>query len=263
MKKSCFIILFLAGLQMALVPAVFAQQKSGFAAKGKIRIVFEPVFNMRPLVLRDRYYVGEADDTIYIDAFKFYISNITLEGPGFKQEVSTAHLFDIEDTAASEIIVDGFPNREYKSLKFTIGVDSIVNTSGANEGDLDPVKGMYWTWNSGYIMAKLEGRSSSCPALHHAFEYHIGGYKAPYNTARKVADLSAQFSWSFDNTREDIERWNSKEHVATIRIWADVAAWLKGVDLTKTNSVVIPGKDAAMMADHYAKMFAAHSIHVE
>jgi hypothetical protein len=54
-------------------------------------------------------------------------------------------------------------------------------------GDLDPIKGMYWAWQSGYINMKIEGKSSSCRTRKNEFQFHIGGYLSPYYAMRKVA----------------------------------------------------------------------------
>jgi len=65
-----------------------------------------------------------------------------------------------------------------------IGTDSITNVSGALDGDLDPIKGMYWAWNSGCINFKLEG-TRVISGKKTPFEYHIGGYNGPQATAMK------------------------------------------------------------------------------
>ncbi len=71
-------------------------------------------------------------------------------------------------------------------ISFNVGVDSLTNMLGALGGALDPTKGMYWTWQSGYINLKIEGSSSMCSTRNQQFQYHIGGYQAPYNTLQSV-----------------------------------------------------------------------------
>ena len=46
------------------------------------------------------------------------------------------------------------------------------------------MKGMFWTWNSGYIAFKMEGRSPESGEPAHTFSYHIGGYRSPYRIIR-------------------------------------------------------------------------------
>ena len=190
-------------------PAYARHQCKG-ERRAQIRIIIEPVFNGLPLVLKDKYFVTSAGDTVIIDAFKFYLTNLKFSGDGFVQEISQSHLFDASDTTTATIFTEGYPDRQYRELDFTVGVDSILNTSGANDGDLDPIKGMYWTWNSGYIMAKLEGRANACITRNHEFEYHIGGYMPPYNTARGTIHLSSIFKWGSEDDKNHPENLNKK-----------------------------------------------------
>lgn len=53
-------------------------------------------------------------------------------------------------------------------------------------GDLDPVHGMYWTWQSGYIHMNLEARTSVLPGEAHRIQCHLGGYAAPFNTIQQL-----------------------------------------------------------------------------
>ncbi len=51
---------------------------------------------------------------------------------------------------------------------------------------LDPTKGMFWTWNSGYLSFKIEGYSPVSTQPAHIIAYHIGGYRSAYNTVWKI-----------------------------------------------------------------------------
>lgn len=213
-----------------------------------VTIVVEPVFNGAPLQLADQYYVNEHGDTLFIDLFRFYITNLSISQEDNIAQDMNSHLVDAEykESCSFKVIV---PEGSYGSVQFTIGVDSATNTNGANGGDLDPVKGMYWAWNSGYIMAKMEGRSTVCKTRHHVFQLHIGGYMSPYDAARIV------------NIRLPKNAVVKKGTNTTIHIKADAAAWFKDkLDLGKTNEIMIPGKDACMIADKYAQMFSVTDV---
>lgn len=213
---------------------------------GSVTIVIEPVFNGQPLQLGNQYYVNQHGDTVYIDLFRFYITNLKIVTGERVVADTNNHLVDAEADSTLKFSVRHVPSGQCSSLQFMIGVDSIANTSGANGGDLDPSKGMYWAWNTGYIMAKLEGHSAVCKTLHHAFEFHIGGYMPPYNAVREVKVKLA----------DPVAIMNGCTTI--IKIKADVAAWFGGnLDLSKLNDVVIPGKEANIIADNYSKMFSA------
>lgn len=72
------------------------------------------------------------------------------------------------------------------SCRFQVSIDSATNSAGALGGDLDPTKGMYWTWQNGYINFKLEGKTSKSTARNHSFEFHIGGYASPFATIQTI-----------------------------------------------------------------------------
>jgi hypothetical protein len=229
-------------LLLFIVPAFSIARPA--ADTNTVKIVIRPTFNGKPLKLEKQYYVNTHGDTFYIDGFRFYISNISFTG----QSDVNAHLFDAEDSSTYSFFIKNAPAGNFAAMQLVIGVDSIANTSGANEGDLDPSKGMYWAWNTGYIMAKLEGRSKVCRTLHSAFEFHIGGYMPPFNTARTVT-LKAPANFQ-----------GSKAGMPVVYLNADIAAWFTGVDLSQLNSIVIPGDEAMKIADNYAKMLSIEEI---
>jgi len=256
MKKYWYILLSSVALQVfAFIPESFCQVENlgrvtvfKNSDTDKVLIELIPVFNGKPLKLTNQYYINAHGDTLYIDAFRFYMANISFTG--HRNALNTnSHLYDAADSDTYAFIIKNIPPGAYSNLQFTLGVDNIANTSGANGGDLDPAKGMYWAWNSGYIMAKLEGRSKVCKTLHHAFQFHIGGYMPPYNAARVVTlKLPASFTIG-------------RSGIPCISLKVDVAAWFSGdFDLAKVNDIAVPGKEAAMMADKYAKMFSIDGV---
>jgi hypothetical protein len=115
-----------------------------------------------------------------------------------------------------------------------LGVDSATNVSGAFGGDLDPTNGMYWTWQSGYINVKVEGRSPAAPGG--VFELHLGGYAAPHATAQWV-----------------------ELPVRTGRCAIDVQRLMESVDLTGHAHVMSPGPEAMRLSRAAATMFQQHA----
>lgn len=220
----------LIGLLLAAYGFCFAQQTP-------LKIQFKPTFNKEKLTLFTSKYVTNENDTVSIERLKFYISNIELKLDNqivFKEKESY-HLIDMEEEKLGfnlEIPSD----IKFNFLSFDIGVDSLKSTSGAQGGELDPVKGMYWAWNTGYIYAKLEGKSKSCKTRNNVFEFHIGGFIKPNNAIKKVT-----IPVVVSNNNISIEVLTEK--------------WFQNVKLTELNSVVIPGKEALKIANNYAEMF--------
>jgi hypothetical protein len=201
----------------------------GFILKAEAQTLqLKHVVNGTPMVLGHNY-LNAAGDTFNISVFRYYLSNISLDGV----KVPGCYLVS-EDSAASKVIP--LPKGHFKRISFMIGVDSLLNCSGAQDGALDPRYGMFWTWNSGYIMAKLEGTSPSSALPGHKIEFHIGGYRAPHMTQRTVTlDLPGS---------EDII------------LVADAAVWFKGISFRQLAGFMTPGKAADRIADNYQHMFS-------
>ena len=96
---------------------------------------------------------------LVINSVRFYLSELRLmrNGTIVWRDSLPAHLIDLRHPEHNILsLPDHQPG---DSLYFRFGTDSLLNVSGALSGDLDPSKGMYWAWNSGYINCKIEGRS--------------------------------------------------------------------------------------------------------
>jgi hypothetical protein len=206
-----------------------------------LSISVKSVFGKSPLTIGSEKYVTSNGDTVQIDRFRCYLSGFEVQYEnGVRYQVKDYyHLLDIEIENSQNILLKKIPSGKIVSIKFNIGVDSIKSVSGAQGGDLDPANGMYWAWNSGYINAKLEGRSNVCATHLHAFEFHIGGYSRPNNSLREVTLTLAP-----------------GKNTDKIILKADVSCWFEGIDLKTFNGIMIPGKEAMKMATKYQKMFS-------
>jgi hypothetical protein len=190
-------------------------------------------------------YQNELGEEFKVTKLKYYIGNIVLKNSAGNDFALAEHFLISEEEPLSKLItLEGVPAGNYTRIEFIIGVDSIHNCSGAQAGSLDPVNAMFWTWNSGYIFLKLEGRSPNSPLPGHIFEYHIGGYKQPNNCLRKVS-LEVHLNVS------------SKKN-ETVRIKTDVLEILKkpaSIAFKKLPSVTDAG-NAGTIADNYRDMFS-------
>lgn len=167
---------------------------------------------------------------IHFTTLRFYLSNLALyRGDSLVwQETNSYHLIDAA-TPESKTWELALPKGlEYDVLQFSIGVDSATSCSGAMGGDLDPTKGMFWSWNSGYINFKLEGNYVDCPSRNHKFEYHLGGYAYPYASLQHLSVAASPDS--------------------PITIAMDLAQFLNGLSLEKDYRVMSPGAKALEMA---------------
>lgn len=110
-------------------------------------------------------YPMNGTDSIRLDQFKFYVGN----------QRGDFQLVDASDTTTFSL--------PFTDKLLIIGMDSLANTSGKLEGAFDPLLGMYWAWNTGYIQLKMTGNSCS-GGITRPFDYHIGGYRFPFSTSK-------------------------------------------------------------------------------
>ncbi len=202
--------------------------------KDSLQLQFGFRFGKKPLEL-NKDYISKNNDTLQISSFRFYVSDVQLqyEGQAWTKYKNSYHLIDIEKPTTWRFAVGRKENLKVTKIRFRIGVDSTANVSGAQSGDLDPAKGMYWAWQSGYINMKIEGKSASCHTRKNQFHFHIGGYLQPYYALRECT-LKA-------NDR--------------LEIWVDLDELFSKVKLAETNSIMIPGKKAMELADISVRMF--------
>ena len=207
-----------------------------------IVINFHLEFDKIPLELNKKY-VSASKDTLIVEAFRCYISNIQIlyEDKSFFIQKDSYHLLHSDNFESFRIPITKKSDALISKITFNIGIDSITNTSGAMSGDLDPINGMYWAWQSGYINMKIEGKSSSCKTRNNEFQFHIGGYLNPYNAMRNVEIAIQKYQISSNG----------------IDVAIDLGKLFSEIQLKETNSIMIPGEKAMTIADLSTKLFSA------
>ena len=166
---------------------------------------------------------------------KFYLGKFTLHSKDTVLHFDRYHLIDIENANTTTMSFPIPPSFYADSISFLLGIDSVTNISGIMDGDLDPLNGMYWAWNSGYINMKIEGITAKCPGRNNLFQFHIGGYQAPYQTAQNI-------SCAFKRSQ-------------SIEIQMNVQNVLEKVQLSKEYQIMSPGKKAKEMSESMSTMF--------
>jgi hypothetical protein len=172
-----------------------------------------------------------------IETFRFYISNISLlkdEKTVWREEYSY-HLVDASVERSMKINLQLSGKTEFDKIQFDLGIDSLTNVSGVMGGDLDPTKGMYWAWQSGYINFKLEGTNPGCQTRNNSFQYHLGGYLPPYASVQTV---------QLNVAESDI-----------LNIRVDIASFLEKIDCSNIHSVMSPGEKAVELSQLASAIF--------
>ncbi|MEO8174170.1 MAG: MbnP family protein [Sediminibacterium sp.] len=225
----------------------FVQKVQPAAASKKITLIFHHRIGNEELITGNsiKNILGE---TISVDRFRYYVSNFSItDDKGVNIKLPVEYFLVDEEDASTKTITLTIPAISVTHINFLLGVDSIRNVSGIQTGALDPVKGMFWTWNSGYVMAKLEGTSDESTSAGGRFTYHIGGFRKGMNTTKMI----------------DLEIDNNHQSFEAVHISADINHWFKGSTELKISETPVchsPGTLAMKIADNYSTMFSVNSI---
>lgn len=205
------------------------------------------------MILQTGNYTNSFGEQYTITKFKYYLSNVSITAIPVNTFNGTYHLIDESDPASLSFSFEA-PVNTYRTLSFLLGVDSTRNVSGAQTGALDPLNDMFWTWNSGYIMAKMEGNSPQSPVVNNKVEYHIGGFSGSNSVLKNI-----EFAITAPPAGIQVREGKTSE----IFIEADVDTWWQGAfNLKIANNPVVttPGALAKSISDNYARMFTIKEI---
>jgi hypothetical protein len=197
----------------------------GYGQTTSINIAFQPSISNESIELNTIYSLTDSSK-IEITTCRFYVSNFTFYSNNkLVSEQKGAFLIDLENPESLQL---SFPFSGVDAVRFNLGIDSSTNVAGILDGDLDPIKGMYWTWNSGYINSKFEGSFTKKDGQKIPFEYHLGGYLPPYTTLQTLT-LSCEKS-------------------ETIFVKLDLSQFITSLEIETCNNVMIPGPKAVELS---------------
>lgn len=243
-----------------LLAAVLAGCAGQEEAGSPLRVEISHVVGAAPLQA-DRSYPTAAGDEFAVTKLRYYLSNVRLrrqDGSWFAARQNPAssegyYLIDEAVAGSKAFEIAGVPAGTYDGIEFLVGIDAARNTAGAQTGTLDPARGLFWTWKSGYIFFLFEGRSPQSTAAGQALTYHIGGAAEP-TLARTVflplAPKPARVEAAL---------------LPTVHLHADLARVFSG-----SHEIRIAALDSAMdshsglpIADNVAGIFSVDHLHHE
>lgn len=223
---------------------------------GSITIKLNNTVGNIPLTLgKSSDYTLSNGESFTVSSYNYYLTNFvfTDENGNTFVEPESYHLVMANDPASLGFTVQNVPFSKFKFIEFLIGVDSLRNFSGIQSGDLDPKYGMFWSWSSGYVMARLEGSSPQSASPAGDISFHIGGYKGVYNVIQKVRIPLPQMA----EVTKDIS--------PVITLQSDASKWFRSsgfepFSFSKTFSVVTDGQEAFQISQNYSSMFSLLSV---
>ncbi|MEO6313402.1 MAG: MbnP family protein [Chitinophagaceae bacterium] len=263
MKNQPVTILLLILLIAASGSCSKEYSASGFTKGAAIEDSFNLTVNFIPMadtvkLKFDSSYRNFWKEKYSVTAFKFYISKFDLINTDsnrvYHLNADKYFLVDAADSTTWAVKLLAAPFN-YNRISFLIGIDSTGNVSGEQTGALDPARGMFWTAATGYIMAKLEGKSPASAQPGNKIEYNIGGFTGSNNVLR-TPTLLFPFGQSLA-----ISATAGKK--STINIEADVNAWFSNPHQIKIATIpacTTPGLTAKDISENYSNMFNVKSV---
>lgn len=151
-----------------------------------------------------------ANDTVYFSKLQFYVSNIHfLQKKNKKISQTTPKLISFDTEKSQNIIA--LPKKinlqNLENIIFSIGLDENTNTSqNPQKLDLDPQKGMFWTWESGYIFWKMEGYFFEKNNQKKGIIYHLGRKECYQTINIKIENVEKYFSNNIIHIKFDVQK---------------------------------------------------------
>jgi hypothetical protein len=223
--------------------------------QSKAQLTVLPVFGDKPMV-EETWFVSKNGDSIQFDNIRFYLSNIqfeTIDNQIIKDD-EMAHLVDVFELNSLKIAFQKVDFTRLKMMHFDIGIDSSTNVAGALGGDLDPQRGMYWAWQSGYVNLKIEGRSPQSKNRKNGFQYHIGGYLSPFYALKNVRLPVKVGGFNVENA--PTANIPNPRYTEGVVLKMDVSKFFENITISTQNSIMMPCKEALELADYSVPMFS-------
>ena len=209
-----------------------------------IEITIQHLWNTSAFEL-NTWYTTAQGDSFSPTTLNYHINHIDLiDADGMATEVADWDLINFEKSGDKMFTVSDVPDKVFKKIRFTIGVeDSVANADGElNDNFVDP---MYWGMAMGYINLKLEGKSMMNGSEGNVY-FHIGGYVGANQTARTI-------ELDFPS---DVRGFVGEN---TVGVNFDVEDFFHSpnpISLATTNDVQTTGSTAVMISENWDSMFS-------
>ena len=202
-----------------------------------------------PFELNTEYIHPMTNDSMTYTKLKYYVSNFKLKKSdgSWWTHPESYFLVDLSDASSTTFTLSEVPAGTYTEVSYTMGVDSTRNVSGAQSGALSTTNGMFWSWNSGYIMVKAEGTSPNSGSG--SFSFHLGGFSGSNNIVTSKSHV-------FGNSVQISSGMNP-----TIKLSVNPARMFHTSGSISSNSMIhMPGAQAKTMATDFFSAVAFEGI---
>jgi hypothetical protein len=153
-------------------------------------------------VLLGEWQKSDSNVSVRIDKLRWYVSL-----PPAGKKGSKAWLLDLADSASLDQQMSRPVNNRISLL---FGIDSTIQVGGVGTGALDPLRGMYWTWQTGYVQWKMEG-AIRVDGVESPLELHLGGFDGATKSQSILSDYLI-----YPTTNSVIAQWDISPFLAEV-----------------------------------------------
>ena len=139
-----------------------------------LTINFTQTVDAEELTTNSMIYSNSAGENYDVRTLKYLISDITLHAENGNEIIlSDIHFIDISEESTFSFTVEDFPNNNYTSISYKMGLDTIKNTNNLHINEIYH-SAMAWpeTNGGGYHYMKLEGAYNNDSTFYNT---HTGG----------------------------------------------------------------------------------------
>ena len=198
------------------------------------------MMNEQTLALGKQVIHPMKQDTMIFSKFKYFISNIRFKRADgtYYVENESYRIIDLASPSSLTLALNKIPAGKYIQMEYTMGVDAARNMDGAQTGALSITNDMFWSWNSGYIMLKAEGKYID-NKTQKTFVFHLGGFKGENNIVTKR-------TMKFDGTNA-LTIVKDKTKSVAVEVNPGLL-WHSAPSVKEVNTIHMPGAGAKLMA---------------
>jgi hypothetical protein len=218
--------------------------------QGSIVVNITAKANSKNLIKETVFDKSTGTDSFKVSILKYYLSNLYLTTNENTEIKINEYILTEHFGSTVSFTLNNINEGNYKKFRMLLGVDPERNTSGAQSGSLDPLNGMFWDWNTGYIFFKLEGdyKTLGSNALK-PIAMHIGGFEGKNNSLKE---------FTFNDLDLKIKA-NRKTSINMELNLDEIFINPQQLDLANI-SIAVTASEAKIIADNYADMFSIKSI---
>jgi len=188
------------------------------------------------------------DSLLHVETLKCYVGHIELLDMNKQiigRDSDSYRLIDFKNSNSLNFSINS--NLSYASyIRLTLGVDSTTNAAGVHCCALDPANGMYWSWQSGYIQFKLEGKEKDGTALN----LHLGGFSNNCMSSKTV-DIPIRRPPTL------IPILPPEKRQQNLRICLDLSSFIEKIHTSKEYSLMSPNDHVTEYIQALCSSFSA------